>query len=157
MSSQEIVEKIKNALGDKVLTISQPSERRIFVSVLPENLIETIRKLKDDFGFYHISTISGLDKTTDFEILYHLANSFVSLTVRVQISRENPEISSICEVIPGVILYEREIQDMFGIKVKNIPDPRPLVLPDDWPQGNYPLRKDWVYNMPEEKIPGEKQ
>jgi Ni,Fe-hydrogenase III component G len=45
---------------------------------------------------------------------------------------------------------------MFGIIVENIPDPRPLVLPDDWPAENFPLRKDWKFERPEEKIPGGK-
>jgi Ni,Fe-hydrogenase III component G len=43
---------------------------------------------------------------------------------------------------------------MFGITVENIPDPRRLVLPDDWPDGQYPLRKDWSFERPEEIIPG---
>ncbi|MCM8764106.1 MAG: NADH-quinone oxidoreductase subunit C, partial [Candidatus Omnitrophica bacterium] len=139
------------------IELSSPSERRIFVSVRPENLIKAIRILKNDFGFYHVSTISGVDKIACFEVLYHLASSWASLTVRTQIDRNNPEIQSICGVIPGAILYEREIQDMFGIKIINIPDPRPLVLPDDWPANNYPLRKDWSFQAPEEKIPGEEK
>ncbi len=39
--------------------------------------------------------------------------------------------------------YEREIQDMFGLRAAGHPDPRPLVLYDSWPEGNYPLRKDF--------------
>jgi Ni,Fe-hydrogenase III component G len=57
-------------------------------------------------------------------------------------------------VIPGAILYERELQDMFGIVVEGLPDPRPLLLCDDWPAGEHPLRKDWKFERPEEKIPG---
>ena len=59
-------------------------------------------------------------------------------------------------MIPGAILYERELQDMFGLVVENIPDPRPLLLADDWPAGEYPLRKDWQFNRPAEIIPGGK-
>ncbi len=39
--------------------------------------------------------------------------------------------------------YEREIQDMFGLQAVGHPDPRPLVLYDDWPQGSFPLRKEF--------------
>lgn len=155
--SQHLADKIKESLGEMILEIKVPAERRIFVSVSCDSLLEVIRKIRDGFGFYHLSTISGVDTTKNFEILYHFANSQVSLTVRVIIPKENPEIVSICELIPGAILYEREIQDLLGITVKNIPDPSPLVLPDDWPAGNYPLRKDWNYQMPEEKIPGGKK
>ena len=73
-----------------------------------------------------------------------------------EIPKAEPRVPSITPVIPGAILYEREIQDMFGIVVEDLPDPRPLVLPDDWPPENYPLRKDWKFTRPEEKIPGGK-
>ncbi|MCM8805528.1 MAG: NADH-quinone oxidoreductase subunit C [Candidatus Omnitrophica bacterium] len=157
MNQQELIEKIKNELGDKILEIKSPSARRIFLTTSTENLVDVIKKLKDCFSFHHLSTISGVDNLKEFEILYHLANNIASLTVRVSISRENPVVPTICSVIPGAILYEREIQDLLGIKVDGIPDPRRLVLPDDWPEGNYPLRKDWKYQPPEEKIPGEKK
>jgi len=157
MNQQELIEKIKNELGEKIVEIKSPSARRIFLTTSTENLVDVIKKLKDCFSFQHLSTISGVDNLKEFEILYHLANNIASLTVRVSISRENPVVPTICSVIPGAILYEREIQDLLGIKVDGIPDPRRLVLPDDWPEGNYPLRKDWKYQPPEEKIPGEKK
>ncbi|MGB9643100.1 MAG: NADH-quinone oxidoreductase subunit C [Candidatus Ratteibacteria bacterium] len=158
MNQQELIDKIKLELKDRIIEINVPAQRRIFLKVSAENLVETMKILRDLFGFYHLSTISGVDTISSFEILYHLANSNMGcLTVRVSIDRQNPEIPTICDVIPGAILYEREIQDLLGIVVKNIPDPRPLVLPDDWVKGNYPLRKDWNYQAPEEKIPGEKK
>lgn len=44
--------------------------------------------------------------------------------------------------------YEREIMDMFGIVPLGHPDLRPLNLWDDWPQGYYPLRKDFKGSPP---------
>jgi Ni,Fe-hydrogenase III component G len=29
-------------------------------------------------------------------------------------------------------------------------------MPDDWPAGQYPLRKDWKFDRPQEIIPGGK-
>lgn len=156
MSETELVQKLKDVLKEKAGEIVSPAPRRIFVSISPEDLVEVIRILRNTLGVTHLSTISGLDKQESFEILYHLANSEASITVRVLVPRNDPHIHSICEVIPGAILYEREIQDMFGIVVDGIPDPRPLLLSDDWPKGQYPLRKDWKFERPPEKIPGGK-
>jgi NADH-quinone oxidoreductase subunit C len=103
-----------------------------------------------------VATVSGLDVGESFEIIYHFANPFSQLNLRTQVPKANPHVESICPVIPGAILYERELQDMFGLVVDHIPDPRPLVLPDGWPPGNYPLCKAWKYERPPEKIPGEK-
>ena len=51
--------------------------------------------------------------------------------------------------------YEREIQDMFGLTPHGHPDPRPLVLYDDWPQDTFPLRKDFDSSIDIPRIPRE--
>jgi len=155
MSDEKIVGIINENIKSKVVEITNPASRRIYVKVNRENLLETVRFLKEQLGFTHLSTITGVDKGENFEILYHFANEFSVVTVRILTPRTDPKIPSICEVIPGAILYERELPDMFGIIVENIPDSRSLLLPDDWPQGVYPLRKDWKYERPPEIIPGE--
>jgi len=37
---------------------------------------------------------------------------------------------------------EREIHEMFGVNFKGHPNLKHLLLKDDWPEGNYPLRRD---------------
>jgi len=154
MTDNEIVTRLQKDLGQRMKEIANPAPRRIFVSVDTTNLIDVLKYLKDHFEFTHLSTITGVDKGEVFEILYHLANPFVCLTVRTTIPRNYPHVPTITGVIPGAILYERELQDMFGMVVEQIPDSRPLVLPDNWPAGVYPLRKDWKFERPPEKIPG---
>jgi membrane-bound hydrogenase subunit beta len=156
MTDSDIIERVKALLGDKVVEITNPSARRFFLKIGPADLVSAVTELRDGMGFTFLSTISGVDLGESFEILYHFAADQVCLTVRVAIPRTDPRLDSITPAIPGAILYEREIQDMFGISVERIPDPRPLILPDDWPAGNYPLRKDWTFNRPEERIPGGK-
>ncbi|MEO0124589.1 MAG: NADH-quinone oxidoreductase subunit C [candidate division WOR-3 bacterium] len=156
MGETELLEKIKQGLKEKVLDITNPAPRRVFLKVDKKDLVEAVKFLKEKFNFYHISTISGVDLGENFEILYHLANENCGLTVRTLTPRNDPKVPTITSVIPGATLYEREIQDMFGIKVEGHPNPERLVLPDDWPEGEYPLRKDWKFERPEEKIPGGK-
>ena len=156
MTDSEIVEKAKAVLGGKALEVTNPSLRRIFITVAPGDLKAVVTALRDQMGYRYLATISGVDDKDDYEILYHFGNQNGSLTVRTRIPKTAPRIASITLIIPGAILYERELQDMFGIVVENIPDPRPLLLPEDWPAGNFPLRKDWKYDRPEEKIPGGK-
>ncbi|MCL5674688.1 MAG: NADH-quinone oxidoreductase subunit C [Candidatus Omnitrophica bacterium] len=151
---KSLISRLKEFLAEKIVESANPSKRRIFIKVLPENLPDTIQILKEKTGFTHLSTITGVDKGETFEILYHFANKIAVLTVRTEVPAGKPEIKTITKIIPGAILYERELQDMFGIKVMEIPDPRPLILPDGWPEGNYPLRKNWKYQRPEEIIPG---
>ena len=156
MNDQVLIDKAKTSLGDRV-EITNPAPRRIFIRVKADDLLAAVGWLKNEAGFTHLSTISGVDLGQSFEILYHFANNFTCVNLRTEIPRDNPNLPSICELIPGAVLYERELQDMFGIVVQNIPDGRPLVLPDGWPAGNYPLRKDWKYERPPEVIPGGKK
>ena len=49
---------------------------------------------------------------------------------------------SVTPFVPACVWGERELRDMFGLIPEGLPDRRRLVLPDDWPSGLYPLRKD---------------
>jgi Ni,Fe-hydrogenase III component G len=156
MNDVETVDKIKAILGDRALELTHPGPRRIFLKVDPKDLTAVMSALRKELEFTFVSTITGLDAGENFEILYHLANAATNLNVRTAVPKSHPHVDSICAVIPGAVLYERELQDMFGLVIDNIPDGRTLILPDDWPAGQYPLRKDWKHQRPEEKIPGGK-
>jgi len=156
MTDAELIEKLKADLGDKVAEITLPARRRLFLKVAPRDLVAVTTSLRDAYGFVFLSTISGVDNGEAFEIIYHFSTPETDLNLRTEIPKAVPHVDSITPVIPGAILYERELQDMFGLVIDGIPDPRPLVLPDDWPAGNYPLRKDWKFERPQEVIPGGK-
>ena len=154
MNAEAIVEKISSEIKDKIQEVALSAPRRINVKVDREHLTAVLAYLKEQLGFTHLGTISGVDLGENFEVIYHLSNAVATVNVRILTPRAEPKIPSVCAVIPGAILYERELQDMFGLVVENIPDPRPLLLADDWPAGQYPLRKDWHFDRPAEIIPG---
>ena len=56
---------------------------------------------------------------------------------------EPPEFPSLTPIMAATAWYEREIHDLFGLTPVGHPDLRPLVLHENWPQGQYPLRKDF--------------
>jgi len=154
MTDAVLIEKLKADLGDKAVDIANPAPRRLFLKVAPRDLVAVTTRLHDDYGVVFLSTISGVDLGETFEIVYHFSTPETDFNLRTEIPRANPHVATITPVIPGAILYERELQDMFGMVIDGIPDPRPLVLPDDWPAGDHPLRKDWKHTRPEEVIPG---
>jgi NADH-quinone oxidoreductase subunit C len=112
-----------------------------------EILLEFCRFIKEtkELSFDLLSCMSGADYTDRFEMIY-IFFSFTQkhkMSFKVHLSKENPEIDSLTSVFPGANWYEREIAELYGIKFKNHPDPRPLLLPEGWDEG-YPLRKDWT-------------
>ncbi len=153
MTDAELIEKLKADLGDRV-EIANPAPRRLFLKVAPRVLVDVTTRLRDAYGLVFLSTISGLDNGATFEIIYHFSTPGQDFNIRTEVPKDAPRVPSITPVIPGAILYEREIQEMFGIVVDGIPDGRRLMLSDDWPEGQFPLRKDWRHARPQEVIPG---
>jgi membrane-bound hydrogenase subunit beta len=157
MNDAQILDILKDKFAATAKDVSNPAPRRIFLTVEPKDLLAVVGGLKEAIGLWFLSTISGVDLGDQFEIVYHFGHDHGNLNVRTRIPRSDPKVESITPHIPGAILYERELQDMFGMTIEHIPDPRPLLTPDDWPDGNFPLRKDWTFERPAEVIPGGKK
>mgnify|MGYP006268632627 CR=1 FL=1 len=148
MKEELLPTRIKERFGDKVrFEVSRPG--RAWASVGLEDFLAVAKWLKEEAGYHHCSTISGLDRGDTLEALYHLSAGEGELTVRLAVPKTNPHTPTATGVWPGAGLYERELQDMLGFVVDGHPDPRRYVLPEDWPDGVYPLRKDYVYTYEE--------
>ena len=93
------------------------------------------RPLNGQFAIYYVLSVEGTNEGSQAP-----ENAYV--LVRAQIPPHQPEFPSVTPKVPAAIWYEREVRDMFGIQPIGMPDERRLVLPDDWPDGLYPLRKD---------------
>ncbi len=81
-------------------------------------------------GVFHLYYVLAADAAHGFIIL------------RVPVPPETPEFPSLANAFPAVNWAEREIQDMFGLKLVGHPNPRRCALHDDWP-AVHPLRKDF--------------
>jgi len=98
--------------------------------------------------FPHLAIISGNDLGNSIELIYHFTLNFghprseTILNISVDLPKSNPEIESICDLIPGALITEREKQEFLGVKIIGIPDDRRLFLPEDFPEGIYPWRRD---------------
>ena len=101
-----------------------------------------------DYQFPHLAVVSGNDYPKEIELVYHFSLDYgldrkeISLNVALDLPKSKPEIETICDYIPGALITEREKQEMLGVKVIGIPDSRRLFLPDDFPEGVYPWRKN---------------
>ncbi|KPL02459.1 MAG: hypothetical protein AMJ90_05710 [candidate division Zixibacteria bacterium SM23_73_2] len=91
-----------------------------------------------------LSCMVGVDREDSFEVIYCLFSfdKKHKLTLKVPLPRENPEIESVTPMWKAANWHEREIAELFGIKFLNHPDPRGILLPEDWDEG-YPMRRNW--------------
>lgn len=138
-----IAEKIKEKLGNKIKEMTVHNERRIYITVDKKDIKEAVNIVFNKLKARYI-IVSGVDNFDSFEILYHFGfdSQGVIVSLRVFLNdKKNPEIESLSGIIPGIIWIEREIWELLGINFKGHPDLKHFLLRDDWPEGDYPLRK----------------
>ena len=133
---------LKQRFGSKVTESLVQRARRLFITITPDSLTEIMRHLAQN-GYQHVSTITGVDLGQTLGVIYHLIGGNVVLSLKTSIPKTDPKLSTIVDIVPGAELYEREIHDMFGVVFEGHPDLSPLILPEKWPNGLYPLRKEW--------------
>lgn len=138
-----IIENIKNKFGSKIKKFEEKNPRRFYIDILPSDIVEITKTLFVEFQLRFIIA-TGIDRWDGFEILYHFAEDKAGrvITLRVLITdKEKPEIDTISKIIKGAEWIEREMWELLGINFKGHPNLKHLLLRDDWPEKNYPLRQ----------------
>ncbi len=130
---------------------SQERFGELTVEIPPVALVEACRVLKQNLQFERLSTVTAVDRypfDPRFEVVYHLQSIARNerLRLKARLGGENPEIDSVTAVWRSANWFEREVFDLFGIKFRNHPDLRRILMPDDWE--GYPLRKDYPITGP---------
>ncbi len=130
----------------RVKFLDKTSDNIEAVQVKPEMLVETATYLKmsRDTRFDVLLSVSAVDKSECFEVVYHFYSTVYAgkLVLKVVLSKACAEVESLCSVYSAANWHERETYDLFGINFLNHPNLERILLPNDW-QG-YPLRKDYV-------------
>lgn len=149
-------EKIKQGLTDKFSYLQDrvfvKRARRIFLEVNMEKFPEVFDHAVRSLGFSMLTTITGLDEGERFGLIYHLASETgIMLNIKTSIPKGTPVLQTVTGYFPSAEMYEREMADLLGIDVKGLPEGNRYPLPDDWPAGQYPLRKGFNKDVLDKK------
>lgn len=137
MNAKEVTTLIKNHVDEIKI-----KDECLFATTDKQRYREAMLALRTQ-DIQHILTITGVDQGKTVEVIYHFDCRPALLNLKINLPKNALRIPTITDIFPGAILYERELMEMFGVKVEGHPDPRRIFLPDDWPDGEYPLRKEW--------------
>ena len=141
------LEILQKKFGTSVEKVWEESEKQFCILVKEASLVELIGCLTRELGMRFVFLFASDERKEEksFYLRYVFSNrsedQFLILMMRVH--QDHPVFPSVTPWIPQANWHEREIQDLFGIQAKNHPDPRRLVLHEDWPDEQYPLRKDF--------------
>lgn len=148
--------RLRDAVGDG-LTVYEAYDG-MHIDVPLHRLVDTCAAIDDLFSA-PLATMVGLDdraRTGVFRLVYVFSVGGKWVSVEAEIDPASPEFPSVTPRLPAAHWYEREVQDMFGLIPDGHPDPRRLVLHDDWPEGVHPLRKDFDPSLPVPRVDGPK-
>lgn len=172
MAEQMLTQKFLRGLPERFPQILQNLQEHVpgqYLITLPREEMPKVAKYAvNELGARFVISVGTdqRDKTGDFGISHVLAldeeKQFIIL--HSNLPADDPRIESITPDVPAANWAEREAYDLVGIVPEGHPDPRRLVLPDDFPAGIHPLRKEYDYNVwypsepenaPERKAPPE--
>jgi NADH-quinone oxidoreductase subunit C len=117
------------------------------VSTGPDNILTVLKYLRDDenFRFVSIIDVCGADypaREKRFDVVYHLLSPTKNARIRVKVETdEATTVPSAIDIFPGVLWFEREAYDLYGILFTGHPDLRRLLT--DYGFDGHPLRKDF--------------
>lgn len=156
LSPEEIVNTFRSHLREALLDAQvlnrtdgekKTETVQIWLTINKQVIKKTVRRLID-LHFPHLVVISGCDTGEHVELMYHFfiyygrRNGEYNVTLKTALPKNDLTIDTIADILPGALTSEREKQEFFGISINDIPDGRRIFLPNDFPEGVYPWRKD---------------
>ena len=149
MNADTLYQTLKERFAEQVVEIVSDNVDP-YVVVERNALKEIALFLRDseDLHFDFLESISGVDTTEDLFLVYHIFSYTHrhSCIIRVRFSYDDLSVASLSDVWAAANWHEREQYDLFGFVFEGHPDPRRLLLPEDW--DGHPLLKNYEY--PEE-------
>ncbi|MFA4645720.1 NADH-quinone oxidoreductase subunit C [Pyrococcus kukulkanii] len=155
---EEFVEIVKQKFPDVSVVIKENKwgRKRVWINVPRESFRDFMKFLReyDEDAHYSIAIGEDVGEAIDFSIHFLLKYEdapAISLIVKTSVPKDDPVLPDISDIFPISLQFEREVMEMIGIDFENAPDKRRLFLPDDFPEGIYPLRLD-DKGIPEEMV-----
>jgi len=148
---EELLELLKEKLKADFLAEDFSTEDRcLFIDLKKESLVEAAKILMSQGARYQAGVGYDARKSGRGLALVHtfaFDSDSLLVAIRAFTPEDHPEFESLTPLIPGAGWSEREYIDLLGLHFNNHPNPKRLVLSDDWPEGIYPLRQDVPYDL----------
>jgi NADH-quinone oxidoreductase subunit C len=148
MESTALVALLQDEVPGAHLTLAPSVDLHMTFQIDRESLIPVLRVLRAraDLQFSFLAELTAVDywpREPRFEVVYVLVSLEHRLRVRLKVPLrgDDAHLETVSGLWPAANWLEREVWDLYGIAFDGHPDPRRLLMPEDWE--GYPLRKDY--------------
>ena len=148
MEATALVGLLQDAVPGVRLELAPTIDRQTTIYAPREALPALARALRDrpELRFALLAELTAIDylpAVPRFEVVYMLVSIAhgLRLRVKVRLPSDDARVTTVSDVWPAANWLEREVWDLYGIVFDAHPDPRRLLMPEDWE--GFPLRKDY--------------
>jgi NADH-quinone oxidoreductase subunit C len=136
---------VAELLRDRLGVLATADLDEAVFDVDSDALLHTARRLRDDpeLRFDYLRCLSAVDQVEAVVVVYHLFSMTGRQKTVMKVRLVEPDLilPSVVDVWRGADWHEREIADLFGVEFSGHPNPRRLLLPDEFE--GFPLRKSY--------------
>ncbi len=135
---------LRDANADSIIGTEFHRDRAV-LNANPEHVVEILTALHGK-GYSFLASLHGVDYYPDeprLGVLYELLDMHAvdRITVKARVPLDDPRIATVTGLFPGANHPEREVYDMFGVIFEGHPDPRRILMPEDYE--GFPQRRDF--------------
>jgi len=148
MDADGLIASLQQAVPDVAIERATSMDAQPTFFVAPENLESVARALRDvpELSFAFLAELTAVDywpREPRYEVVYILVSiaNRLRLRMKVRLPNDAAHLATVSSIWPAANWLEREVWDLFGIAFAGHPDPRRLLMPEDWE--GHPLRKDY--------------
>jgi|SRR5689334_20827183 NADH-quinone oxidoreductase subunit C len=147
MDAAALVASLQQAVPDATFETAATVDLHPTFCISRDHVSAVARALRDtatlDFAFLaELTAVDYWPRDPRFEVVYVLVSLQHRFRARmkVRVPGPDPHLATVSDIWPAANWLEREVWDLFGIAFDGHPDPRRLLMPEDWE--GFPLRKD---------------
>jgi Ni,Fe-hydrogenase III large subunit/Ni,Fe-hydrogenase III component G len=153
------IAQVSAALGVEEWAVREPHAGELILEADTEALPVLADRVMHAFGGRLMSLFASDERHASGRFLLHYIWSLAGLRkflhITVPVDPAAPSYPSIAAKHPAANWFEREVMDFFGLAPAGHPNPARVALHDDWPDGAWPLRKDFASDTVVARVAGD--
>jgi NADH-quinone oxidoreductase subunit C len=160
-----IAQRVRDAVGDGAVTDTLFYREQATLEADPGSVRKVLEYLRDrdEEPWPLLASLHGCDYLPDeprLGVHYQLLSMERAdrLNVKTRLGVDDPRLPTVVDLFPTADFQEREVYDMFGVVFEGHPDPRRILMPEDYE--GFPQRRDFpmggepvLYTYNENKFP----
>ncbi len=143
-----VAQRVRAAVADDAVVGTHYAHEQAMLEVAPARVRDVLAYLRDgdEEPYEFLVSVHGVDYLPEqprLGVHYQLLSRprVERLGVKTRVTVEDPVVPSVVDLFPTADHQEREVYDMFGVLFDGHPDPRRILMPEDYE--GHPQRRDF--------------